>query len=64
MRLFRAEHYKVIARAIDTSRIPERPTLIRARQLIELLSYYFDLDNPRFNPDSFRKACGEQPTEH
>jgi hypothetical protein len=62
MSTFSRQHYKVIAQAIKDSRVEEQPNLIPARRLINLLSFHFKLDNPRFNADSFHKACGEKPT--
>jgi len=62
--MFSKRHYKVIAQAIKDSRADESPQIIPARILINLLAFHFKLDNPRFNPDAFRKACGEEPTEH
>ena len=63
--MFTCRHYKVIAQAINDSRKSENePDSISAYWLIKMLSTIFKLDNSRFNADTFRKACGEQPTEH
>lgn len=59
MSIFNAKHYKAIAQAIDHSRSPAKAQFISAPNLVNLLSYYFKLDNPRFNESTFRTACGE-----
>jgi hypothetical protein len=62
MSTFNKQHYKVIAQAIRNARSSTEPSIIPASKLINLLSFHFKLDNPRFNADSFHKACGEKPT--
>lgn len=63
MSLFSRKHYKAIARAVDDSRLSSSPDTITAHWLIKVLSVMFRLDNPRFNEETFRVACGEKP-EH
>jgi len=63
MSLFNSRHYRVVAMAVKMGRIPEAPHLIKAYNLIKLLSYYFKLDNPRFNEETFQKACDEKKEE-
>ena len=63
MSLFYAKHYKAIAYAVNGSRLPREPESINAYWLVSLLSFMFRLDNPRFDAEAFRVACGEKP-EH
>lgn len=58
--MFNKHHYLIIAKAIKFSRAKEQPNLIPAAGIIRLLSFQFSLDNPRFNAEAFRKACGEE----
>ena len=55
--VFTARHYKLIAQAIKDSRSADS-NIIYADLLIGILITTFRLDNPRFNPDVFRDACG------
>ena len=57
--LFTAKHYRFIAKAIQDSRIDN--DTVSAYGLILILTTIFRLDNPRFDADAFRTACGEQP---
>ena len=59
MSVFQAKHYKVIAKAIDESRMSKNPDLIHASHLVSILAFYFSQDNHHFNAQSFREACGE-----
>lgn len=63
MSLFTAKHYRAIARAINDSRAPNHPENIDTRWLVKILITMFRLDNPRFDPEAFRVACGDKP-EH
>lgn len=63
MSLFYAKQYKAIARAVNDSREYDYPTNIKAYWLVKILTIMFRNDNPRFNEDDFRVACGEKP-EH
>lgn len=60
MSQFNRTHYHTIAAAVSSSRKKENPNLIYASTLVRLLTFYFKLDNPRFNADAFRKDCGEE----
>jgi len=54
--MFTAQHYKVISLAIKE--VSQGKDTISRDGLVILLSYYFQLDNPRFNDEKFRIACG------
>ena len=60
MATFNSAHYRIIAKAIRDSRSKARPDALLADRLIYLLSFHFSIDNPRFNAETFHKAC-EQP---
>jgi len=57
---FNKAHYKIIAQAIKDARSEMEVSVIPTKKIINLLSFYFNLDNPRFNEDAFRKACGDE----
>lgn len=63
MSLFNSRHYRVVAIAVKMGRTPEAPHVIKASNLIRLLSYYFKLDNPRFNEEAFQNLCEEEKEE-
>ena len=63
MSLFSKKHYSLIARAIYESRESDDSNIIHAYWLVRMLSFAFKQDNPRFDADTFRVACGEKP-EH
>ena len=64
MSLFNSKHYRVVATAVRMGRTPEAPHVLKASNLIRLLSYYFKLDNPRFNEEAFQKICEESKEEN
>jgi hypothetical protein len=57
--LFTRRHYRFIAQAIKGSRSPSN--IIDGKLLIMVLVATLRMDNPRFDADAFRAACGEQP---
>lgn len=63
MSLFHAKQYKVIAKAVNDSRTVDDSQFISVYWLLQILCFMFKLDNPRFDPETFRRACGEHP-EH
>ena len=61
MSLFYARQYKAIASVIKESRDTNNYEFIRPIWLIKMLTVVFKHDNPRFDADAFRIACGEKP---
>lgn len=59
--LFIAKHHKFIAEAIKASRKPPNNLVIEAYILLAILCFSLKQDNPKFDPESFRYDCGEQP---
>lgn len=59
--LFTAKHHRLIAQAIKESRSPGRVDEIDDELLMGILVATFRMDNPKFDAESFRIACGEQP---
>lgn len=55
--MFTKQHYKVIALAIKEA--SEGKDTISRDGLVTLLSYYFQLDNSKFDAIKFREACGQ-----
>jgi len=63
MSTFYAKQYKAIAQAVKDSRMQSNPETVSLHWLIKILSTMFRMDNPRFDEEAFRIACGEKP-EH
>lgn len=56
--MFTKQHYRAIANAIKEADAGNN--IINKHHLVSLLCYHFKLDNSRFNPTVFQRACGEE----
>ena len=66
MSVFHAKQYKAIAKVVNNSRGPTAitdPAIISPYWLVKMFVVMLRLDNPRFDEETFRIACGEKP-EH
>lgn len=60
--LFSSKHHRFLSEVINGSRYhttPKETTSIR--WLVNLFCFALKWDNPKFDTEAFRIACGEQP---
>jgi len=59
--LFTSKHHRLIAMVVRDSRLAGEPGLLATPNIVSMLCFLFRMDNPKFDPETFRTACGDKP---